>query len=78
MTGDDNPPLGVPLERRARLCNGGPCGSASWCGASATHVGRDEQGLEWFCCERHTEGAGEKPGTRLLPIAEWFKKAGLT
>jgi hypothetical protein len=57
---------------RVWKCNGGP-NAAAWCGAEATHVGRDETGLEWFCCSKHTEGVGgeQRPATRLLPIADW-------
>lgn len=56
---------------RERQCNGGPNG-VLWCGAPATHVGRDEDGLEWFCCEAHSEGAGQRPSTRLVLLADWY------
>lgn len=57
----------------ARLCNGGPNGDA-WCGLPASHVARDEHGLEWFCCAAHTEGAGQRTHTRLVPVADWFRQ----
>lgn len=55
---------------RERQCNGGPNG-VNWCGATATHVARDEDGLEWFCCEKHSEGAGQRADTRLVLLADW-------
>jgi hypothetical protein len=53
-----------------RKCNGGPNGT-SWCGKRACYVARAPDGLEWFCCSEHTEGAVT------TPIAEWFTKHGL-
>lgn len=50
-----------------RVCNGGPNGSA-WCGEPAAFVARREDGLEWFCCSEHHEGAGDRPNTRRVPI----------
>lgn len=38
----------------ARVCNGGPNGSAS-CGKEATLVCTDKDGLQWFCCIDHDE-----------------------
>lgn len=52
----------------ARHCNGGPHGEG-WCGVPATHVARDEHGLEWFCCQAHAEGAGQRASTRLVALA---------
>ena len=54
-----------------RNCNGGPNGH-KFCGRPASHVARDESGLEWFCCVDHTEGAGQRLDTRLLTMAAWF------
>ncbi len=55
----------------ARHCNGGPHGDGR-CGVTATHVARDEHGLEWFCCQAHTEGAGQRASTRLVALADWY------
>ena len=53
----------------ARPCNGGPTGP--WCGRPSKFVARDGDGLEWFCCDDHTEGATRQP------IRDWFKAHGL-
>jgi hypothetical protein len=63
----------INLERK---CNGGPNGSA-WCGKPATHVARGADGGEWFCCEEHTEGAGQLARTRLLALDVWLIRGGL-
>lgn len=57
-----------------RVCNGGP-EAIEWCGKIATHVARDERGLEWFCCSDHTDGTGGplRPGTRLLTLSTWYE-----
>lgn len=66
----------APASRRQ--CNGGPNDrdKLGWCGKPATHVAGDESGAEWFCCEKHHEDAGQRPNTRLVPIAEWFAALG--
>lgn len=53
----------------ARTCTGGPNGP--WCGAAAVFVSRDDQGLEWFCCDEHVA-----PGTAVT-ISSWRKAHGL-
>lgn len=47
-----------------RKCNGGPSGP--WCGKVATCVCAARDGLQWFACDAHTEGAATEP------IAAWF------
>lgn len=48
-----------------RFCNGGPTGPA-WCGTPATHVATNTDGLAWFCCPKHSEGAA------LVPVSVFF------
>lgn len=44
-------------------------------GVTATFVARDEDGLEWFECDRHgpLDNAAIALRVALTPIAEWFK-----
>lgn len=58
------------METIQRQCNGGPHGS-SWCGVAATLVARAADGLEWWCCDKHTEGADT------IPLETWFERQGL-
>jgi hypothetical protein len=46
----------TPIEHPTRYCNGGNRPGARWCGKVATLVARATDGLEWFCCQRHSDG----------------------
>ena len=59
--------LGLWRSPMVRQCNGGPNGVA-WCGVAASLVATDRDGLQWFCCGEHTEGAHTEP------LEDWFKR----
>lgn len=61
-----------------RLCLGDPNGYQP-CTARATHVARDEMGLEWFCCGLHHDGCGARPETRLgIQFPKWSPLSGFS
>lgn len=48
------------IKHPSRYCSGGNRPGARWCGKPATLVARASDGLEWFCCSRHSDGASTR------------------
>ena len=61
------------LERTGVPPPGRKClGIDGWCGEPATHVAREEDGMERFCCPAHHGSPAD-----LTPIDVWFEAVRL-